>query len=86
MNHFEGEQFLVNVPSFDRPSFSLPSSASTFEFISPLPANSLSLLFLPVQKESIDPIQDILIRSTNSILSDEEVREVGDDDDDEYMF
>lgn len=77
MDHFEGEKFLVNVPSFDRPSFSLPSSSSTFEFISPLPANSLSLLFLPVQKEFVDPIQEILIRSTNSVLSDEDVHEVG---------
>lgn len=73
-------QLLLNAPSFDRPSFTIPSSSNEFEFISPL-SSTLSFLYLPIQRDCADPLRDILLRSADSVLTDEEVHEVGNYDD-----
>lgn len=69
-------QILLNVPSFDRPSLLFAPTPVDFEFISPL-SHSLSLLYIPIQRDVVNSIQDILIRSTTSSLTDSELAIVG---------
>ena len=69
-------QLVFNKPSFARPSLPLFSIPEDLDFIFP-PAHSLSFLYIPVYTSDINTIQDILLHSTTTSLTDSELEIVG---------
>ena len=69
-------QLVFNNASFSRPSLSFDSIPEDLDFIFP-PAHSLSFLYIPVYTSDINTIQDIVLHSTTTSLTDSELEIVG---------
>ena len=69
-------QFLFNRPGFARPSLPCYTILEDLVFMFP-PFHSLSFLYIPVYTRDINTIQDIILHSTTTSLTDSELEMVG---------